>query len=208
MEFIWAKDGIIDPKLLLCVCGLIFALAVFILSNRTEKIVGIPAMTGYGLDHERAMMEGALKKKEMGSEFTGIFQHNLEIALGLRSDLNRNLANTLNHMEDKISWVLEEELAPRFTRDDEWNHLSLRLTVDLLQAIRDAIKWWPTFLQPILGPFLPEIRKANQYILRMTEMLKPVITGCLLETSGATTPLYEKKKKGVGNRRWGGRRRG
>lgn len=163
-----------------------------------------------------------IQKKEMGSEFTGIFQHNPELALALRSDLNRNLANTLNQVEDKLSWVLEKELgypedwksfhlhnfvvlvvarmvagvfvAPRFTYDDEWNHLSLRLTVDLLQA-RDAIKWWPTFLQPVVGPFLPEIRKANRYISRMAEMLKPVITSCLLETSGATTPLSNKKRK-------------
>ena len=61
MDFPWAKDGTIDPKLLLGVGGLIVALVVFVLSDRTEKIVGIPVMTGYGLDHERAMMEGALK---------------------------------------------------------------------------------------------------------------------------------------------------
>ena len=51
-----------------------------------------------------------IQKKEMGSEFTGIFQHNPELALALRSDLNRNLSSTLNQVEDKISRVSEKEL--------------------------------------------------------------------------------------------------
>lgn len=164
-----------------------------------------------------------IQKKELGAEFTGIFQHNPEVALALRSDLNRNLPDTINQVEDKVSWVLEKELgnpqdwksynlqnfitlvvarmvsgvfvAPRFTRDDEWTNLSLRLMNELLQG-RDAIKSWPKFLQPIVGPFLPDIRKANKTILSMAELLKPVITSALLE-NGTTTPFYDKKSKAV-----------
>lgn len=100
-------------------------------------------------------------------EFTGIFQHNVELNQALRFDLNRNLAATLNQVEEKISWVYEKELGhsedwktfrlhqlvilivarlvagvfvgPRFTRDDEWTNQSLGLAVDLVLG-RDAIK--------------------------------------------------------------------
>lgn len=165
-----------------------------------------------------------IQKKEMGAEFTGIFQHNIEVTLALRGDLNRNLANTLAQVEEKISWVFEKELghseawksfhlhefvvlmvarlvggvfvAPRFTRNDEWTNLSLGLTVDLNLA-RDAIKRWPTFLQPLAGPFLPEIRTVNRHISRMAEMLKPVISSCLLETSRTTPAVYYKKRKAL-----------
>ena len=158
----------------------------------------------------------------MGAEFTGIFQHNAPVTLALRADLNQNLASTLSQVEEKISWVFEKELghpddwqtfrlhefvvlmvarlvagvfvAPRFTRDDEWTKLSLGLAVDLVLA-RDAIKRWPTLVQPLAGPFLPEIRTINRHISRMAEMLKPVINSCLLENSATTRPLYNSKRK-------------
>ena len=162
-----------------------------------------------------------VQKKEMVAEFTGIFQHNVALNQALRFDLNRNLAGTLSQVEEKISWVFEKELGhpehwktvhlhqfvilivarlvagvfvgPRFTRDDEWTNLSLGLAVDLVLA-RDAIKRWPTFIQPIAGPFLPEIRTVNRQISRMAEMLKPVISKSVLETSNTTQPLYEEEK--------------
>ena len=157
----------------------------------------------------------------MGAEFTGIFQHNVELNQALRFNLNRNLGGTLNQVEDKISWVFERELGhseewrafrvhqvtvlivarlvagvfvgPRFTRDDEWTNLSLGLAVDLVHA-RDAIKRWPTFLQPVAGPFLPEIRTVNRQITRMAEMLRPVISDSVLENSAAKRPLYDDEK--------------
>lgn len=282
MDVQWPQGVTVDTKMLLFgVCGIILALIAIVLSRQAEQLVGIPVMTGYGEDHERAMMEGTLKvsvatniltttsslhshllqypttpfvvetqrpfviiptccyeelknisqekatlweiqKKEMGAEFTGIFQHNAEVALALKADLNRNLASTLCQVEEKISWVFEKELghstdwktfrlhqfvvlivsrlvagvfvAPRFTRDDEWTKLSLSLAVDLVLA-RDAIKRWPTLLQPLAGPFLPEIRTANRNISRMAEMLRPVINSCLSENSAATTrSLYDEER--------------
>ena len=159
-----------------------------------------------------------IQKKEMGAEFTGIFQHNAEVDKALRFDLNRNLANTLIQVEDKIDWVLEKELgrsedwkafrvhqsvvrivarlvsgvfvAPHFTRDDEWTNLSLGLAVGVV-LIRDAIKAWPTLMQPFVGPFLPEIRTANRQISRMAEMLKPVISSTVSGSSATTKPLFD-----------------
>lgn len=260
MDVFFVKDVKIDARFLLGVGGILVAIISFALSRRAEKLVGIPVMTGYGSDHERAMMEGSLKyptspfvvetqrpfviippccyeelknisqskatlwevqKKEMGAEFTGIFQHNVELNQALRFNLNRNLGGTLNQVEDKISWVFERELGhseewrafrvhqvtvlivarlvagvfvgPRFTRDDEWTNLSLGLAVDLVHA-RDAIKRWPTFLQPVAGPFLPEIRTVNRQITRMAEMLRPVISDSVLENSAAKRPLYDDEK--------------
>lgn len=260
MNVFLAKDVKVDTKFVLGVGGILLAIVSFALSRRAEKLVGIPVMTGYGSNHEKAMMEGTLKyptspfvvetqrplviiptccyeelknisqtkatfwevqKKEMGAEFTGIFQHNVELNQALRFHLNRNLAGTLSQVEDKISWVFEKELGhsedwkafrvhqvvvlivarlvagvfvgPRFTRDDEWTNLSLGLAVDLVLA-RDAIKRWPTFIQPVVGPFLPEIRTVNRQISRMAEMLKPVISSSVLETSATTRPLYDEEK--------------
>src|SRR4051812_19891636 len=157
----------------------------------------------------------------MLGDYTGIFQHNAALNQALRFDLNRNLAATLSQVEEKISWVFEKELGhsedwktfrlhqlvilivarlvagvfvgPRFTRDDEWTDLSLGLAVDLVLA-RDAIKRWPTFIQPMVGPFLPEIRTVNRQISRMAEMLKPVIKSSVLETYATTQPLYDEEK--------------
>lgn len=162
-----------------------------------------------------------VQKKAMVAEFTGIFQHNVELSQALRFDLNRNLAGTLSQVQEKISWVFEKELGhsedwktfrlhqfvvlivarlvagvfvgPRFTRDDEWTNLSLGLAVDLVLA-RDAIKRWPTLIQPVVGPFLPEIRTVNRQISRMAEMLKPVISSSVLESSSTTRPLYGEEK--------------
>lgn len=162
-----------------------------------------------------------VQKKEMVAEFTGIFQHNVALNQALRFDLNRNLVGTLRQVEEKISWVFEKELGhsedwktfnlhrfvilivarlvagvfvgPRFTRDDEWTNLSLGLALDLVLA-RDAIKRWPTIIQPIVGPFLPEIRTVNRQISRMAEMLKPVISSSVLENSTTTQPSYNEEK--------------
>ncbi|KAL8794175.1 MAG: hypothetical protein Q9195_003243 [Heterodermia aff. obscurata] len=261
MDAFLARDIILDQKVLLGVGGIFLAIVTYFMSRRTEKLVGIPVMTGFGNDYEEAMMVGTekvnettssrpfvmlptncyeevknlpqdkatfweIQKKEMGAEFTGIFQHNAEVAVSLKMDLNRNLGSTLEAVEDKIDWVLNKELgqpedwkafrvheftvltvarlvagvfvAPRFIKDDEWTKLSLGLAVDLVRA-RDAIKNWPTFMQPIVGPFLSDIRVVNRHISKMAEKLKPVISNYLLNSPATTTPLYREKRKIVTN---------
>ena len=61
MDVPWAKDVKVDTNLLLGVGGIIIALVSLVLSRRAEKLVGIPVMTGYGSDHEKAMIEGTVK---------------------------------------------------------------------------------------------------------------------------------------------------
>ena len=62
MDVPWAKDVKVDTNLLLLsVGGIILILIAFVYSRRAEKLVGIPVMTGYGSDNEKAMMEGFLK---------------------------------------------------------------------------------------------------------------------------------------------------
>jgi hypothetical protein len=148
-----------------------------------------------------------VQKQEMCGDFTGLFQHNVELNQALRLHLHRNLADTVNQVEDKIDWVFEKELGSpqdwkafrvhevtvrivarlvagvfvgaRFTRDDEWTKLSLGLATDLVFA-RDAIKKWPTWIQPVVGPFLKDIRTVNRQITKMAEMLRPVIESSVL----------------------------
>jgi hypothetical protein len=161
------------------------------------------------------------QKKEMCAEFTGIFQHNVELNQALRLHLNRNIADTVNDVEDKMGWVFDKELGtsedwkpfrvhqasvrmiarlvagvfvgPRFVKDDEWTDLSLGLATDLVYA-RDAIKKWPTWIQPFFGHFLPEMRTANRQITRMAEMLKPVIESSVLENAGTKRHVYDEEK--------------
>lgn len=61
MDVVLAQDVKLDIKALLGVGGILLAIVAFVLSRRAEKLVGIPVMTGYGSDHEKAMMEGTLK---------------------------------------------------------------------------------------------------------------------------------------------------
>ena len=61
MDAMLAKDVKVDARLLLGVGGILLAIIAFVLSRRGEKLVGIPVMTGYGSDHEKAIMEGSLK---------------------------------------------------------------------------------------------------------------------------------------------------
>ena len=61
MDAVLAKDVKVDAKLLLGVGGILLAIVAFVLSRRGGKLVGIPVMTGYGADHEKAIMDGALK---------------------------------------------------------------------------------------------------------------------------------------------------
>lgn len=50
-----------DAKFTFGVSGILIALVAYVLSQRRERLVGIPVMTGYGDDHERAMVDGTLK---------------------------------------------------------------------------------------------------------------------------------------------------
>lgn len=61
MDVFLAKDVKVDTKILLGVGGILLAVVAFILTRRAEQLVGIPVMTGYGSDHDKAIMEGALK---------------------------------------------------------------------------------------------------------------------------------------------------
>ena len=61
MDIFLAKDIKIDIKGLLGVGSILLAIVAFVLSWRAEKLVGIPVMTGYGSDHETAIMEGTWK---------------------------------------------------------------------------------------------------------------------------------------------------
>lgn len=146
----------------------------------------------------------------------------MELNHALRLHMHRNLADTVDAVEDKMDWVFERELGhseewkafrvhevvvrivarlvagvfvgPRFTRDDEWTELSLGLATDLVYA-RDAIKKWPTWVQSVVGPFLPDIRTANRQISRMAEMLRPVIKNSVLEDSNsARRAVYDEEK--------------
>jgi len=82
----------------------------------------------------------------------------------------------------------------RFTRDDEWTNLSLVLARDLVYA-RDAIKKWPVWLQPFVGPFLKDIRTVNRKLTKMAEMLKPVIAENVLEGAhSAQNTVYDESK--------------
>lgn len=50
-----------DAKFMFGVSGILIALVAYVLSQRRERLVGIPVMTGYGDDHERAMVDGTSK---------------------------------------------------------------------------------------------------------------------------------------------------
>lgn len=159
----------------------------------------------------------------MCGDYTGLFQHNAPATQAMRMHLNRNLAATITQVEDKIGWVYEKEIGhpkdwtafrvheftvrivarmvagvfvgARFTRDDEWTRLSLILARDLVYA-RDAIKKWPVWLQPVVGPYLKDIKVVNQQLTKMAEMLKPVIAENVLEGaqhSARQNVLDEKK---------------
>lgn len=158
----------------------------------------------------------------MCGDYTGLWQHNVELNQALRLHLHRNLADTVSSVEDKIDWVFAEELGSphdwkafrvhevtvrivarlvagvfvgaRFARDDEWTRLSLGLATDLVYA-RDAIKKWPTWFQPIAGPFLKDIRNVNSQLTKMAKMLQPVIENSVLEdTNSFRQTLYDEKK--------------
>ena len=77
MNVPWAEDVKIDLNLLLGLGGIILALVSFVLLRRAEKVVGIPVMTGYGSDHEKAMMEGTLKVSVTTSILMSTFSLNL-----------------------------------------------------------------------------------------------------------------------------------
>lgn len=97
MDLSWAKDSTIDPKLVLGIGGLIVALVVFVLSNRTEKIVDIPIMTRYSLDHERAMMKGALKVSVTTNILVSISSLNPTLGSTLHSFCSQDPATVCNH---------------------------------------------------------------------------------------------------------------
>jgi hypothetical protein len=61
MDFFSLPNTKMDATFIICVVGILLAVVSYALSRRTEKLEGIPVMTGYGDDHEKAMLDGTMK---------------------------------------------------------------------------------------------------------------------------------------------------
>jgi hypothetical protein len=61
MEIQSTKGTKMDAQFIICGVGILLAVVSFVISRRAERLQGIPLMTGYGNDHEKAMVEGTMK---------------------------------------------------------------------------------------------------------------------------------------------------
>ncbi|CZT48683.1 related to ent-kaurene oxidase [Rhynchosporium secalis] len=125
-----------------------------------------------------------------------------EVLQAVKIDLTRNLASTLDDMQEEIKYGLDKELGPcedwtsfrvygkvarlvallsgrvfvgrLLSRDEEWIEATVSFSLYVMRAVH-AIKAYPSCVRSIVAPFLPELRKLNESRARAAELLRPIL---------------------------------
>jgi len=128
--------------------------------------------------------------RNMEGRYTGIgaYEHKEAIA-AIRNDLTRNISKVLTDLQDEVSFALDKQVGDRpqwkemyvfgdvlqivsrlsartfvglpLCRDDEWIRVTIDLTVDIIAGV-NAVKKYPQWVRPLIGSFLPEVRRIKQ----------------------------------------------
>ncbi|KAJ5039047.1 uncharacterized protein L3040_006718 [Drepanopeziza brunnea f. sp. 'multigermtubi'] len=137
----------------------------------------------------------------MAEDHTGIGPSQ-PVTRAIKHDLTRNLASTLDDLQDEIVYGFDQEfgacedwtpisiygkltrivalLSGRvfvgrpLSRQEEWIQTSVEYTYYTMLA-RDAIIAYPAFLRSIVAPFVPELQKLKKLRVRGSELMKPIL---------------------------------
>lgn len=133
----------------------------------------------------------ALNYERMQGKYTGIgARHHPEGIAAIRNDLTRNISKVLSDLQDEISYTFDKEIgsAPTWKeknvygtvlqivghlsartfvglplcRDEEWIKATINITTDTVAGVNAVGKLNP-WIRPFKAPFIPEIRRINEY---------------------------------------------
>ena len=155
-------------------------------------------------DHDLSFRQQAYKM--LNGKYTGLGLNVTPLSESVKNELTMNINTTLAILQDEIQYAVEEGIGnhPDWTpvnvfgkllrivalasgrifvgrplcRDEEWIHLTINYTVDSANAVKDVQKI-PTFLRPLLVPFISSIRTAARYRQKVADKLKPQLNEML-----------------------------
>lgn len=78
-------------------------------------------------------------------------------------------------------------IGPELYRDEAYLDAAINYTVDLTDALR-RVNLIPTWLRPIVSPFLPEVQKLLRRIQEADDLLRPVVAA---RREAAKNPDYQ-----------------
>lgn len=141
-------------------------------------------------------------RRNFSSKHTGIGTEGREVVQAIKVDLTRNIANTLDDLQEEIKYGFDKEFGPcedwtpvhlyeklvnivallsgrvfvgrPLSRDDEWIKATVAYTFLCVQA-RDAINAYPEWARGIAAYLVPEAKRVWQFKKRGGELLKPML---------------------------------
>lgn len=158
------------------------------------------------------------------AKHTGIGKDRPEALKAVKVDLTRHIASTLDGLQDEIRYAFNKELGPcedwtpvvlygalarivallsgrvfvgrPLSRSEEWIDASINYTMDCVKAQR-AIAKWPVYQRYIVAPFLPEIRRVQQYASRGAKLLGPILKATLARAHNEKVSLDDDEGQGT-----------
>ena len=155
------------------------------------------------------------------SKHTGIGDERPEFHLAIKIDLMRNISSAVDNLQDEIRYSLNKKLAACETwtpillhktmahvvallsgrvfvglplsRNEEWVESTVRFTVECLNSAEAMMKY-PSWLLPIVTPFLPEIKRVKQHSVRGRRLLGPILKATLARSRNEKSEVISSMK--------------
>lgn len=157
-------------------------------------------------------------------KYTGIGTIADDTTQAIKVDLTRHIAKTLDGLQDEIRYSFNKELGPcedwtpfvlyqkltrivallsgrvfvghPLSREEEWIDLTINYTTDSI-GVFHAIQKYPSYIRPIVAPFLPEIRRVRHHLALAGKLMEPLIKGSLAKANGKKGGLEPNDDQGT-----------
>ncbi|TVY92981.1 Cytochrome P450 monooygenase [Lachnellula willkommii] len=167
------------------------------------------------LPEKKASFDKLVREIFVGKH-TGFGDQRPEIVAAVKVDLTRNIAGTMDGLQDEVKYALDKEfgscrdwtsfelygklarivalLSGRvfvgrpLSREEEWVSSTTQFAAHAHLA-RLAILEWPRWMRPFVAPFLPEIQRLNMHKTRGAQLLTPMLKDCLARAQGEKSGL-------------------
>ncbi|RDW87740.1 hypothetical protein BP5796_03434 [Coleophoma crateriformis] len=172
--------------------------------NQESPVVIIPRDCIDGIkslpESQASMMQPVLE--EFSSNVTKIGYEARDAVHAIKNDLTRHVASILDGLQDEARFAIDQEfgtgsdwtpipvymkitrvvalLSGRvfvgrpLSREEEWLNATISYTYNCTRA-RDALQKYPTFIRPVVGPWLPEVQDLFKQRKRGAELLTPIL---------------------------------
>ncbi|TEY44948.1 hypothetical protein BOTCAL_0340g00150 [Botryotinia calthae] len=128
------------------------------------------------------------------------------IVKAVKAGLTRHAASTVPALQDEMHYALDTEFGTGeswtkvvlyekilrivalvsgrvfvgrpLSRNEEWLQNTIQYTIDCIR-VKDAAAEWPTWTRYFVAPFLPEFKEVRANTAKTSELMRPLIDGCI-----------------------------